>query len=207
MSRTVELTKPKMTGQIGSVPQVSHRAKIVRVAQEVFRRNGFHAASVADITSAAGVPKGSFYSHFVSKEALAGEVVDRYAAMIDTETLMIPGTARERLQHHFSTLNRDMRQTGIEYGCLLGTFAGDLPAAGDAVRAALATGIDTWVSAVETVVADGQRTGELSDAHPARVWAMLLVETFEGAALMAKVSNDHLAPLAHISALIDQIAN
>jgi TetR/AcrR family transcriptional regulator, transcriptional repressor for nem operon len=41
---------------------------------------GFNAVGVQDITDAAGVPKGSFYNHFESKEALGAEVVERYGA-------------------------------------------------------------------------------------------------------------------------------
>ena len=43
-----------------------------------FIERGFHACSVQDITDAAGVPKGSFYNHFRSKEALAAEILTEY---------------------------------------------------------------------------------------------------------------------------------
>jgi TetR/AcrR family transcriptional repressor of nem operon len=37
---------------------------------EVVHQNGFHACGVQDITNAAGIPKGSFYSYFASKMLL-----------------------------------------------------------------------------------------------------------------------------------------
>jgi TetR/AcrR family transcriptional regulator, transcriptional repressor for nem operon len=45
-------------------------------------RRGFNATSVQDITDAAGAPKGSFYNHFESKDALAAEVVGRSEGQI-----------------------------------------------------------------------------------------------------------------------------
>lgn len=59
------------------------RAKLVDAAYRVFARDGFEAARIADITSAAGVALGSFYSYFASKEELfrevAVEVIDELA--------------------------------------------------------------------------------------------------------------------------------
>ncbi|MCY0854833.1 TetR/AcrR family transcriptional regulator [Cupriavidus sp. D39] len=57
----------------------SVRPLIVDAGLRVFLRGGFTASSVQDITDEAGVPKGSFYNHFESKEALGAEIVDLYA--------------------------------------------------------------------------------------------------------------------------------
>ena len=45
---------------------------------KLFTERGFSGCSVQDITDAAGVPKGSFYNHFKSKEALAAEIITEY---------------------------------------------------------------------------------------------------------------------------------
>src|SRR5277367_3249297 len=79
------------------------RQKIVDAALKVLIEKGFNGCGVQDITAAAGVPKGSFYNHFESKEALGAEVVECYgrdnprrAALADTS---IP--AMQRLRAHF----------------------------------------------------------------------------------------------------------
>ncbi len=45
----------------------------------VSARRALRRCSVQDITDEAGVPKGSFYNHLDSKEALGAEIVDLYA--------------------------------------------------------------------------------------------------------------------------------
>ena len=67
------------------------REKIVDAGLKILIEKGFNGCGVQDITAAAGVPKGSFYNHFESKEALGAEVVERYgrdnprrAALADT---------------------------------------------------------------------------------------------------------------------------
>ena len=54
------------------------RERLLDAGVEIFHRCGFNGCGVQEITEAAGVPKGSFYNHFVSKEALGAAVLDRY---------------------------------------------------------------------------------------------------------------------------------
>ncbi|MGH8859762.1 MAG: TetR/AcrR family transcriptional regulator, partial [Jatrophihabitantaceae bacterium] len=56
----------------------SVRPQLLDAALEQFHVRGFHNCSVDDITKAAGVPKGSFYNHFASKDALAVEALRQY---------------------------------------------------------------------------------------------------------------------------------
>jgi AcrR family transcriptional regulator len=46
------------------------RIQLLEAAQRVFSRQGFHAATVSDVASEAGVSQGTVYHYFDSKEAL-----------------------------------------------------------------------------------------------------------------------------------------
>ena len=113
------------------MPQRSVREQLIEHAEDVFRQQGFSAASVQDLTVAARVPKGSFYNHFASKQDLAREILTRYVRATDTSMLADEGLpARERIRRHFAgQVERTMR-TGLEFGCLLGTLSAESPAAG-----------------------------------------------------------------------------
>jgi AcrR family transcriptional regulator len=50
------------------------RARLVDAAREVFERDGFLTARIADITTTAGMSQGSFYHYFDSKEQVFREV-------------------------------------------------------------------------------------------------------------------------------------
>jgi TetR/AcrR family transcriptional repressor of nem operon len=56
------------------------RAKILRAAGKVFRRQGYHAAGVDKVMEEAGLTAGGFYAHFASKEALLVEMLAPAAA-------------------------------------------------------------------------------------------------------------------------------
>src|SRR5437762_13262923 len=51
---------------------------LVTAARAEFARKGLRGARVEDITSACGLSKGAFYLHFESKEALFGELVEKF---------------------------------------------------------------------------------------------------------------------------------
>ncbi|GAA5150916.1 TetR/AcrR family transcriptional regulator [Amycolatopsis dongchuanensis] len=172
------------------MPQVSVKNKLVEHAEDVFRRQGFNGASVQDITKAAGVPKGSFYNHFESKQALAAEIVRRYARSTDFSMLREEGPALERLRRHFATQADRTRGTGVEFGCLLGTFANDSTTAGDQVQEAVRETLDAWTDAVAEIIAEGQESGEITKSRSAKTLATFLIDSFEGATLRAKTVSD-----------------
>ena len=50
---------------------------IMDAAMSIFSTKGFHATSVQEITTACGIAKGSFYTHFASKEQLILALLNR----------------------------------------------------------------------------------------------------------------------------------
>ena len=49
--------------------------KIFEAASRSFHEYGYNATGIQEIVDSAGVPKGSFYAHYKSKEALGLEVL------------------------------------------------------------------------------------------------------------------------------------
>lgn len=66
--KNVEHTRREMA-------QIS-RKKILRSAERTFAKNGYEAATVADITANAGLSVGLFYHHFESKDDVYNAIVD-----------------------------------------------------------------------------------------------------------------------------------
>src|SRR5919205_993780 len=53
------------------------REAILRAATEVFARNGYFNAKVADVARSAGVADGTVYLYFKSKEEILHSILDR----------------------------------------------------------------------------------------------------------------------------------
>ena len=176
------------------MPKPNVRDKIVQAGVDRFHRAGFNGSSVEDITDLAGVPKGSFYNHFESKEELAVEVIDRYveqgphAVLSDTA---IPPV--KRLKRHFAALGESFVDSGYRKGCLLGNFSGELADHSAAVRHRLGTAFDEWVKRIANVIKEGQEAGEVDSKLKPGELAGILVSAYEGSLLRARVANDPTA--------------
>jgi AcrR family transcriptional regulator len=77
------------------------KQRLVEAAADVFRRRGYQAATVEEITAEAGFTRGAFYSNFTSKEELVAEllqrvVYDEYRAMAEKLPRGVSGKERLR---------------------------------------------------------------------------------------------------------------
>jgi TetR/AcrR family transcriptional repressor of nem operon len=167
--------------------RASLREKLVSGSAAVFLERGFNAASVNDIVLAAGVPKGSFYNHFASKEALAIEVLRRYVDELGLRELTeLPGSPIEQLRTHLRTNIEAREVAGIEYGCLLGNFSTDAVALNEELREAVKQGFARWFDAVSSAIGRAQAAGEIANETDADTLARYVVSSFEGAIAQAK---------------------
>jgi TetR/AcrR family transcriptional repressor of nem operon len=172
------------------------REQIVEAGLKTLLKKGFNACGVRDITEAAGVPTGSFYNHFASKEALGAEIVERYARgdsrRKDLRDKALPPL--ERLRRHFAGLNQMYADLEYGRGCLLGNFSAELADHSPLIRERLAALSASWTKDIEDAVRDAQADGSISTgANPADLAAFLL-DAYEGALLRARVEKSG-APL------------
>jgi TetR/AcrR family transcriptional repressor of nem operon len=188
------------------VPQRNLKEQLVAGGSRVLFEKGFHAASVNDIIAAAGVPKGSFYNHFESKEALALEVTARYADSYRVDQLRAGDEAPlVRLRAHFEAIIDRTVTRGVELGCLLGNFSTELVGHSQAITEYVAESFDRWSEAVAATLEEAQGAGALDASLDAPRLGAYIVDAYEGSVARAKVSGDR-APLdAFLAITFDQL--
>ncbi|MEJ0046384.1 MAG: TetR family transcriptional regulator C-terminal domain-containing protein [Rhodospirillales bacterium] len=168
------------------------REKIIEAAMDLFHEGGFNATGVQDIVNAAGVPKGSFYNHFESKDALALAVLDRYLAATDTASLRDTTLEPvERIRHHFEELAMIADQHHFTRGCLVGNFATELSSQCIDMKHRLDSGFAGWCDRLAAVLTEARPDG---GGVPASTRAVALIHAWEGAIMHSKVTGSR-APL------------
>jgi len=172
----------------------SVRDRLLDAGVEIVHRSGFNGCGVQEITEAAGVPKGSFYNHFASKEALGAAVLDRYWQQCGVATLRILEDSdvrpRERLRRYFAALAGTMARRNYAGGCLIGNLGAEMSDQSKLVCDHLAAVFAGWTGAVETCVRHGQQEGDIRADCDAPVLAAFLINAWEGAVLRAKVDKN-----------------
>jgi TetR/AcrR family transcriptional regulator, transcriptional repressor for nem operon len=173
------------------MPRPSLREKLASSAVDTLHSHGFRGCSIQDITEAAGVPKGSFFNHFHTKEDLAIDALRRYLDGARVDLLFQEGVAPlQRLKNHFNFLSEKMVEGGFERGCMLGLFAAEMAQEFPRMREELKSAFESWCEAVESVIRQAQAAGEIDPRHDPGQLARFLVNAWEGAALRLRISRD-----------------
>src|SRR3982751_6015582 len=134
------------------------RRRLLEAGIAMVHSRGFSASGVKDITDAAGVPKGSFYAYFPSKEAFAAAVLEHYWSDIEARLLPIldsDGLAQERIRRFFHALADEHEAGDFLLGCLVGNLSLELGGTSAPVRAELLRILDRWSEALTTCVRSG----------------------------------------------------
>ncbi len=175
------------------MPRASAKDQILSAALETLHAKGFNGSGVQDITSAAEVPKGSFYNHFASKEDVGVAALEQYWQRIlgSLGALADPKTpALARLQAYFRSLDGILRQHGYERGCFVGNMGTEMSGQSRPVRERLALILAAWSRAIESCVREAQADGAMRRDIDARAIAAFLLNAWEGTVMRAKVDRD-----------------
>lgn len=174
----------------GPKPNPHTRQDLLRAGVDMFHSGGFNATGIKDIVAEAGVPKGSFYNHFASKEAFGAEVADTYfdsnltsmrALLQDSQVAPL-----ERLRRYFEDRSARARETNFARGCLLGNLTAETADHSDLIRERTATHFATWSSLFRDCIDQAKSDGAITTSVPTETLAQFLLNSWEGALLRAR---------------------
>src|SRR5499425_385402 len=129
-------------------PKAPTKATLVDAGLHLMLEKGYHHTGIQDVLQAAGVPKGSFYYYFPSKEAFALEVIAQFAAAYLARLEQYLGdTAASpltRLRRHLDELLARFERRGCRGGCLIGNLSQELADQHPRLRAQLEAVLTSW---------------------------------------------------------------
>ena len=181
-----------------------NRDKLLDAGLDLLSHRGYSATGVQEIADACGVPKGSFYNYFDSKEEFAIEVLRRYQEQACEHLRGVLGEAGrpplERVRALFEGLSAEHAAAGFEGGCLAGRLTQELAGETPAFRKPLAWVFDCMQSSIAETLREARDRGDLAaDADPAEL-AEFLLNAWQGAAMRAKAAHSR-APLDNFTRL------
>lgn len=173
------------------------RESILANGQRIMAGKGFSAVGINEILTAAGVPKGSFYHYFGSKDAFGEALIDTYFEdyLADMDrTLGGPGsTMAQRLLDYWTQWQDAQSVHDCQGKCLAVKLGAEVADLSETMRLALKRGtagiIDRLAGAVEAGVAEASLS---VDGSPQDV-AESLYQLWLGASVMVKIAR-HTGP-------------
>ena len=178
------------------------KTHLLETGYQLIAKKGFTAVGLKQILDTAGVPKGSFYHYFASKEAFGEALISNYFAnyKIRLDTIAQQDvSAQQKLYNYFQSWY-DTQQNGCDYDkCLVVKLSAEVADISEPMRITLNTGyqqIITWLAEhIKAGWADNSvpQSENISAESIAKRWYFAWL----GASLIAKTSQTN-TPLAEV---------
>lgn len=189
----VELQTPRRRGRPPKQREAlgDTRELLLRAGLEVLTEKGFSAAGIDEILGRAGVPKGSFYHYFASKEAFGLGLIERYgeffARKLDRhlDNRSLPPLAR--LHAFVDDAKAGMARLGYRRGCLIGNLGQEMGSLPESFRARLQETFEDWQARFSACLKEAQEAGEIARSADTDQLAAFFWIGWEGAVLRAKL--------------------
>ncbi|QDU64646.1 Transcriptional regulator AcuR [Planctomycetes bacterium Pan216] len=170
------------------------RDRIIQAGNQAMLEKSYNGAGLNEILKIAGVPKGSFYHHFASKEDLGVCIVNQCA---DEHTQRLRAffsepnkTPLERLRSKFEWGRTYLIENGYTVECLIFKLAMELATLSDPVRASIRCAMDQWRSLTAQCIREAQHLGEIPEHHDPEALADFMIAAWEGVFLRVQVDRE-----------------
>ena len=168
-----------------------NRHRLTAIGVALLTKKGFGATGLDEVTAKAGLPKGSFYAYFDSKEAFGLVLIDAYAKffnkMLDHAFLNEAHTPLERLNNFIMEARNNMAKYDFNRGCLVGNLGIEIYALPGVFRQRLVDVFYEWEGKTEACFLAAQALGEISPNINCAAKAESFWIGWEGAILRAKL--------------------
>ena len=176
------------------------RDRLVRAMSQALQQRGLHGVGLNELLAQAQAPKGVLYHHFPGgKTELAVAAIEATVAHITRaldDLLAQQASPLPTLRGWFAAGLKQLERGQFERGCPLATVALESTAEDTALRQALAQGFSAIRERIALLLARGGLP-----APQAQRLAALVVSTYEGALLQARVAG-HVGPMADSAAAL-----
>lgn len=185
-------------------PQTPHhrdtdtRDRLLEAGAELFAKKGFNGCGLSEILRHAGIPKGSFYHWFGSKEEFGVALIERtrdgYVDLLRpvlTDRKLPP---LKRLRRVFEIGREQCEASGASVECLITRLALETSDLSETVHAAVKCAYQQWSAMLAQVIREALAAGEIDGSHDPDRLANVLVMLWEGASIRMQIERD-LQPL------------
>ncbi|GLX48709.1 TetR family transcriptional regulator [Streptomyces hygroscopicus subsp. hygroscopicus] len=174
-----------------SVTKVETRQSLLEAARRIVAAKGYAAVGINEVLAAAGVPKGSFYHYFASKdafgEAMMKSYFDDYLATMDGILADKGKSSAEHLMSYWQRFYDTQAADDCQGGCLVVKLGAEVSDLSEVMRAATKAGTTAIVDRLEQMISDGITDGSVSVGESPRMTAEALYDLWLGASMMAKI--------------------
>lgn len=166
------------------------RDKLLQSAFCEIHRQGFQAASIANILQDTGLTKGALYHHFPTKQALGLAVIEEVIKKRLEGLIFKPLRESERpvemLLEIIATIDKKVPADFILLGCPLNNLMQEMSPLDELFQERIGGVLGVWKETVEGALKRGQKQGEIRAEVDYKAAALFVVSAWEGCIGVAK---------------------
>ncbi|WOH37048.1 TetR/AcrR family transcriptional regulator [Thalassotalea fonticola] len=169
------------------------REMILAAGHSLIIEKSYNGCGLKEILDSAGVPKGSFYHYFKSKEDFGMALIERatdenseFFREIFRDRKYSPLT---RIKNFFARIQQFHEEEGIDCQCLIPKLALEQSKLSESMRGALKCSQDSMNAQLAQVINEAQAEKELGDNIDAAKMASFLFNASNGASIQMQVEN------------------
>jgi TetR/AcrR family transcriptional repressor of nem operon len=189
--------------------KASTKNRILEAGAEIIHLKGFNHTGIQEILTAAGVPKGSFYNYFKSKNDFGLQLIDYFVEYYSrfSKDILEDGTIPplERIKRLLEWFIEFFKSKDYAYGCPIGNLAQEMGDLSPAFREKLKSALDSIVDIYSRLLAEAQREGEISQSLDVREAAYFLLSSWHGALVHMKAVKGPEPLENHIRFIFDRV--
>lgn len=176
-----------------------NKQDIIQSGHELFFEKGYGVTGISEITDRIGIPKGSFYNHFNSKEEFGIAVLDFY---LNNNNNYLQDVLLNKNNSPLNNLKKFIVnfieiQENVYHctrGCLMGNMTTELADVNSTFQQKTKAGFDDATAIFETCLENAKELEEVSKDLDTNQTAIFLVNSWQGTLLRMKADKT-IAPL------------
>ncbi|GAB3893420.1 TetR/AcrR family transcriptional regulator [Spirosoma agri] len=180
-----------MTNKVSKAERT--RQFIIETTATIFNTKGYAGTSLADLTEATGLTKGSIYGNFDSKEDVALAVFDHNLAKVKlaVQQRMEKATSNaEKLLVYADVYRSFIRTSFLPGGCPILNTATEADDTNSLLKDRAAKAILDWKKTNIDLLKAGIKSGEFHDTTETERIALSIIALIEGGVMIARVTNN-----------------
>jgi TetR/AcrR family transcriptional repressor of nem operon len=175
-----------------SARKTETRTKLLQTGLRLFGENGYNGTGIKEIVDEVGVPKGSFYNYFKSKEDFTVDIIGFYSDTLGIHwgDLLTKGPSEPlaALRNTFEMIISHHEQCEVKTGCLIGNLAAEICEASERCRQKMQDATQTWKNRINAYIDQGQAMGTIRNDIPGDALTEFIWNAWEGALLNMKIA-------------------
>lgn len=175
-----------------------NKIEILARGMKLIREQGYSKTGINEILAVCGIPKGSFYNFFASKEDFGFQAINLYSDYVEKMYLKFDNdpnlSALEKIKGFFSLSNDNFRREKCQQNCLLLALSNEVSDSNSTFASRVRESFENFKDYLSKWIEQGQKNHTIrSDSSP-REMADFLYDSYHGATIRMKYQGS-CAPL------------